>query len=135
MNLLKYLVVMALIGFTSRVSADESADWKTCLAQLKQLSKLTIDFVSSHNGRYPNSFDELLSVQKTPDATILVAPFATDKSKPSYELVMPGKELSRIINPSRTVAIRPLYTVKDKEGRQLVAFADGHVSYLEEKKP
>ena len=79
----------------------------------------------------PKSFDELLAAQKTPDATLLVAPLATDKSKPSYELLLADKRLSSITNPAQTIAIRSLYTFKD--GGYLAAFADGHVEILDGK--
>jgi hypothetical protein len=131
MNILKYLVAIALIGFTSRVSADEAAARKACLEQLKQLAALVHTFAASHDGRLPQSFDELLTAQKTPDATLFVAPLATDKSKPSYELLLPGKRISSITSPARTIAIRSLYTLKD--GRHLAAFVDGHVEILDAK--
>ncbi|HET6407474.1 MAG TPA: hypothetical protein VFG14_06300, partial [Chthoniobacteraceae bacterium] len=73
----------------------------------------------------------LLAAQKTPDPALLVAPLATDKSKPSYELLLPGKRISSITNPARTIAIRSLYTLKD--GRRPAAFVDGHVEILDAK--
>ena len=129
MNFLKYLVAIALI--TNRVSADEAADGKASTEQLKQLAALVHTFAASHDGRLPKSFDELLTTQKTPDATLFVAPLAADKSKPSYELLLPGKRLSSITSPARTIAIRSLYTLKD--GRHLAAFVDGHVEILDAK--
>jgi prepilin-type processing-associated H-X9-DG protein len=130
MNILKYLFVTALFAFANRVSADESADRKACLSQLRELASLSLTFASSHDGRLPKSFDELLSARKTSDPSLVVSPLAADKSKPSYELLLPDKRLSGIADPARTISIRSLYTLKD--GRRLAAFVDGHVEILEQ---
>ena len=120
--------LMARVG---ALFTGEAADRKACMKQVSQLAALIGDFAESHNGSFPKSFDELLAAQKTPDATLLVAPLATDKSKPSYELLLANKRLSSITNPAQTIAIRSLYTFKD--GGYLAAFADGHVEILDGK--
>jgi hypothetical protein len=120
--------LMARVG---ALFTGEAADRKACMKQVSQLAALIGNFAESHNGSFPKSFDELLAAQKTPDATLLVAPLATDKSKPSYELLLADKRLSSITNPAQTIAIRSLYTFKD--GGYLAAFADGHVEILDGK--
>ena len=128
MNMLKYFTVV-LFGFTATLWADEATDRKACIAQLRELSKQIHTYAGSHAGRFPESFDELLSAEKTLDQTSLVAPLASDKTKPSYELLLAGKERSRISDPVRTIAIRSLYTFKD--GKHLAAFADGRIEVLD----
>ena len=129
MNKLKYLALIIVFIFCSRAVADESADRKACISQIRKLGELSVNFAAANRGRLPKSFDELLSAQKTPDRSLLVAPLAAEKGQPSYELLSPAEKLSGIGNPSRTVLIRSLYSLKD--GRRLAAFADGHVEILD----
>ena len=129
MNTLKYLALPMVVIFCSRAVANESADRKACISQIKKLGELSVNFASANRGRLPKSFDELLSAQKTPEPSLLVAPPASDRRKPSFELLSPAEKLSGIVNPSRTIVIRSLYSLKD--GRRLAAFADGHVEILD----
>ncbi len=129
MNVLKYLAFPMVLIFCSSAVADESTDRKACISQIRKLGELSVSFASANRGRLPKSFDELLSTQKTPDRSLLVAPLAAEKGKPSYELLSPAGKLSGIGNPSRTVLIRSLYSLKD--GRRLADFADGHVEILD----
>jgi prepilin-type processing-associated H-X9-DG protein len=132
MNRFKYPLAAAAFILAASVGADEITDQKTCLNQLRELASLNLSFAASHDGQLPKTLDELLSVQKTSDRSLFIAPLAADKSRPSYELLLPGERLSRIGNPARTISIRAVYSFKD--GRRLAAFVDGHVEILDAKR-
>jgi len=96
--------------------------------QLRELASLNLSFAVAHEGHLAKTFDELLSAQKISDRSVLASPSARDKSKPSYELLLPGERLSNINNPARTIFIRPLDPLPN--GGRYVAFADGHVEFV-----
>lgn len=129
---LKYAILTALLFITACSRNDDAANQKICIQQMRKLESLGVEYAASHGGMYPKTFDELLSVQKIPDPTLLISPLAADKSKPSYELIFAGKKLISlpdglmpIRNPGKTILIRSLYTTKG--GYRLAAFADGHI--------
>jgi len=129
MNSFKHAVVSVFLIIAGSAFGDAPADEKTCLNQLREISSLHTTFTGAHHGRLPKTFDELLSGQKTPDRSILLAPLATDKTKPSYELLLPAEKLAHIVNPSRTIIIRAHYVLKN--GGTPVVFADGHAEILD----
>jgi prepilin-type processing-associated H-X9-DG protein len=127
MNRTKLLSIVLFCALAAIVHAKDTADQIKCIKQLRELASLSITYAGSHD-RLPETFEELLSFQKVPDRSILIAPSARNKDKPSYELLLPGERLNRIVDPARTIFIRSLYTLPD--GRRPVAYADGHVEIL-----
>ncbi len=128
---MKFRLLFFILTATVSLSANDTDDRSAAVTHLSTLAKLTVDFMAAHDGRFPASFDELLAANKTADKSILISPLATDRTKPSYELLLAGKRLSQITNPSRTIQIRSLFTTKD--GRRLVSCADGHVEFVTDK--
>jgi hypothetical protein len=118
-RLLFPLLSATLLAGCSRTARQE----KQALEQVHQLAALTMMFVT-HEARFPNDFEELLSATGA-DRAILVSPVQSDRSVPSYELLLPGKRLQEIREPARTVLIRSNYTIK--HGARLFLFADGRV--------
>ena len=108
--------------------ADDTADRIASLNQLRQIGALSLSFANANNGRFPKAFDEFLAFQKTVDRSLFISPYAADKTKPSYEILLPGERLSRIDNPARAVFIRSLFRTVD--GSALASFADGHVELI-----
>ncbi len=129
---LKYAILTALLFITACSCNDDAANQKICIEQIRKLALLGLEFAASYGGMYPKTFEELLSIQKAPERTLLIAPLTVDKNKPSYEIIFLGN-MSRPIgngkplmrDPSKTILIRSLYTTKG--GYRLAAFADGHI--------
>jgi hypothetical protein len=130
MNSFLPVAVVAALGlaFTTHGRADDGADRAASFKQLRQLAQLSSAFASGNGGRLPATFDELLAFHQISDRSVLVSPYAKQDEKPSYELLLPGKKLSGVTRPDRTVAIRSLYALP--EGGRLGAFVDGHLEII-----
>src|SRR6478735_12231457 len=98
----KLLPIALMCGFalTGLTLADDDADRLASIKQLRQLGKLNIEYALANEGRFPKTFDELLAFDKRAERSLLIAPYATDKEKPSYELLRPGEKMSSIVNPA-----------------------------------
>ena len=130
MKLLRYSLAVSLALVTTDLVADEAADRKTSLAQIRELAALNHAHAMNNGGTFAKSLEEVFAANKKANRALLVAPGAKDKNAPSYELVTPGEKLSQVADPSRTVAIRGLYKLSG--GGVPVAFVDGHVEILGE---
>jgi prepilin-type processing-associated H-X9-DG protein len=129
MNRICSILAVVLCFFGTSVRADDASNRATSLNQLKTLGRIVSSFIAAHNGRFPKTLDELIASDKSPDPSLLIAPMATDKTKPSYELLLPGEYLSKVSSPARTVLIRSRYKLADD--RISVLFVDGHVELLD----
>lgn len=128
MNRISSIVAARLCLLATAVHADEQSDGIGSLNQLRTLGKLAVSFAASHGGRLPETLEDVIASQKPPNPSLLIAPTAPDKSKPSYELLLAGKNISKIVDPSRTVLVRSRYKLVD--GRVPALFVDGHVELL-----
>lgn len=129
MNRISLLLSAAVYFIATAVHADDRSERATSLTQLRTLGQLVSSYVTTNDGRFPKTLDELIASQKSADRSLLIAPMATDKSKPSYELTLPAERASQVVNPARTVLIRSRYKLAD--GQVPVLFVDGHVEFAE----
>jgi len=95
-------------------------------AQFGQVAMLVSEF-AIRDQRLPRNFDELFAVSGA-NRSLLISSLATDQSKPSYELLLPGTPISEIRSLSRVVVLRSLVTTK--RGERLVGFLDGHIEWI-----
>jgi hypothetical protein len=95
-----------------------------CLSRMKFFAGAAGNFAASHRGRLPESLEALLA-ENGLDKALLENPLADHPGEPGYEYLLPGEELSCILEPSRTVLLRSLHTTED--GRRFVALVDGSV--------
>jgi hypothetical protein len=119
------LLAAGLFFIATAVHADDRSDRIASLDQLRKLTTLVNSFLVSHDGRFPKTLDELIATQKSPDPSLLIAPTATDKNKPSYELTLPAERITQVRNPAKTILIRSRYKFAD--GKTPVLFTDGHI--------
>ena len=122
------LVIASGVILSICARADDASDRAASLKQVRRLGELMMDFTNANNGRFPKSFEELLTFHKIADRSLIASPFVTEKDKPSYEILLPSEKLSRIDNPSRAILARSLFTTA--AGQKLALFADGHVEIL-----
>ena len=95
-------------------------------AQFGQVARLVSEFAIREQ-RLPRNFDELFAANGS-NRSLLISPLAADRSKPSYELLLPGTPISEIRSLSRVVVLRSLVTTK--RGERLVGFLDGHSEWV-----
>ena len=129
---MKLKLLLSILAVPVSLSANDTDDQRAAGWQIKNLAAITIAFANAHGNRFPASFDELLAATKTADKSILISPLATNRTKPSYELLLAGKRSDQIANPARTILIRSLVTTKD--GKRVVSFVDGHVELVADER-
>src|SRR5687768_12559358 len=102
MNRISSIITAVLCLLATAVHADEQSERKASLDQLRTLGTLAVSFAASQGGSLPETLEQLVAAQKPPNPALLIAPLAPDKTKPSYELLLPGKKISSIISPAST---------------------------------
>ena len=106
-----------------------------CANNVRQIMTASLTYAVDHNNTMPQSLDQLdkyLNVGATDKArTVLVCPIAEDKTKPSYEIVSPGKKLNAVDDPAKTVFLREIQP--HQKGRRAVGYMDGHVEIVQDQ--
>jgi prepilin-type processing-associated H-X9-DG protein len=110
---------------------EKSTSAVQCIGHAKTLSTAIMTYVSKHGGKLPPDLETLNKdgILKDPVKT-LTSPFDSKKDGCGYELLAPGKALSKVIDPSRTPMLRARFAGPDN--LRTVAFMDGHVERIKD---
>jgi hypothetical protein len=114
-------VVGAIIA--TRATVQMAAQKARCLNTVKQICVALVAFADEHQGRLPQSLDQLALGKQ-----LLRCPTAAANAAPSYEFLIPGARLADIKKPSETVMVREINASHD--GQRVVGFADAHVEVV-----
>lgn len=102
-----------------------------CLNNVRHITAASLAYAAAHDNTMPETLDQLnpyMSVTRPDKTSRLICSAAADQSKPSYEIVAPGKKLSAVADPSKTVFIREIQP--NHNGRRAVGYMDGHVEMV-----
>jgi prepilin-type processing-associated H-X9-DG protein len=131
-TLLTFITVAMLVP---AVTAGRSAAYDAiCLNNVKQIMVASTAYATAHDNTMPETLDQVkpywggVQPDKNP---MLICHAAADQSQPSYEIVAPGKKLTAVANPSKTVFIREIQP--NHNGRRAVGFMDGHVDMVRDQ--
>jgi hypothetical protein len=92
------------------------------LSNANQIANACSHYAADHDDHFPHTLTELVPVYIPEDKkSIFISPFATDKTKPSYTLLLPDAEETKAAD-AKTILIRCDYA--SKFGRSIV-HADG----------
>lgn len=123
-------IILAML-LPAIATAREQARRVACASNEKQLALACVIYAQDYDGLLPQSFDQLSKYGVTSDK-LLKCPSDPDAAGSSYELMLAGRKLNEIKEPSTT----PLVTESpgNHHGRgSNVAYADGHVQWVAEQ--
>lgn len=115
------LPIFAAIALPAFVNARQAAQGAACCSNMKMLAMECLAYANDHDGRLPNSLDELDQSDR------LQCPAKRTTPGPCYKLVLAGAKLSEITDPGETpMIVEP--ALSHRRGSN-VAYADGHVAF------
>lgn len=125
--------IMVALLVPAVISARTAAYDVVCLNNVKQLMVASLQYADAHDNTLPETLDQLkpyLGGGKSADTSkMLTCPAATDTGRPSYEIVAPGRKLTAVNDPSKTVFLREIQP--HPRGRRAVGYMDGHVEMVQ----
>lgn len=125
-------IVVAMI--VPAVATGRAAAYQAiCLNNARQIMVASMQYATAHDNTMPETLDQLkpyLGGGKSEVASkMLTCPAVADPSRPSYEIVAPGKKLSAVADPAKTVFLRE--TQPHPNGLRAVGYMDGHVEIVQ----
>jgi type II secretory pathway pseudopilin PulG len=118
--------ILAAMLLPALASAREKARRVQCMNNLKIIG-MAIDFYAEeHKGIVPRKFDDLWRYTSNLD-NLLICPSAKDKSKPSYEITLGGREWKSIDLVDSVVVLE---SASDHRSGRYALYGDGHVQFI-----
>jgi len=137
MKRIRKLLPVLIVVFSLWVVYHQVKEWVQARAarvesvnQMRDLSAAAMAYAATHGNSFPTTIPMLLAASPLLPPGPEISPLASDKTKPSYEMVAPAQPFSRVSDPARTPMIRSVFTTKN--GERIIVFCDGHIETVSE---